>query len=47
MTVRLPREDVEFAKNYSQEHGLTVAEFIDRYLRRMRRIEEGAPSEAL
>ena len=47
LTVRLPREDVEFAKNYAREHGMTVTEFIDRYLRHMRRIEEQPPSEAL
>ena len=47
LTVRLPREDVEFAKNYAREHGITVTEFIDRYLRRMRQMEERPASRAL
>jgi len=33
LTVRLPKEDLEFAKRYAREHGLTVTELIDRYLR--------------
>jgi hypothetical protein len=36
LTVRLPKQDVEFAKAYARAHGLTVTEVIDRYLRRMR-----------
>ncbi|HKK14373.1 MAG TPA: hypothetical protein VKA14_06890 [Gammaproteobacteria bacterium] len=32
LTVRLPREDVEYAR----AHGLTVTEVIGHYLRRMR-----------
>jgi hypothetical protein len=35
LTVRLPREDLEFAKRYAQEHRMTVTELIDRYLRRL------------
>lgn len=41
LTVRLPREDVEFAKRYARAHDLTVTEVIDRYLRRMRVLEPG------
>ncbi|MFV8833335.1 DUF6364 family protein [Aquisalimonas sp. APHAB1-3] len=47
LTVRLPRRDVEFAKTYAKAHGLTVTEVIDRYLRRMRALEESAPSPEL
>lgn len=36
LTIRLPREDVAFAEAYAQAHGLTVTEFIDRWLRRLR-----------
>lgn len=39
LTIRLPRQDVEFAKAYARQHGLTVTEVIDRYLRRMRESE--------
>lgn len=47
LTVRLPTQDIEFAKRYAKEHGLTVTEVIDRYLRRMRALEEGTTSNAL
>ncbi len=42
LTIRLPREDVAFAKAYAQAHGVTVTEVIDRYLRRMRTLESRA-----
>lgn len=47
LTIRLPRPDVEFAKAYAKAHGLTVTEVIDRYLRRMRALEDQAPSPEL
>ncbi|HVT61743.1 MAG TPA: DUF6364 family protein [Thermoanaerobaculia bacterium] len=33
LTVRLPKRDIEFAKQYAQAHRITVTELIDRYLR--------------
>jgi hypothetical protein len=36
LTVRLPKVDLEFAKEYAQAHRLTVTELIDRYLRSLR-----------
>lgn len=33
LTVRLPKRDLEFAKQYAQAHHITVTELIDRYLR--------------
>jgi hypothetical protein len=33
LTVRLPKRDLEFAKQYAREHRITVTERIDRYLR--------------
>ncbi|MFA9462254.1 DUF6364 family protein [Thiohalorhabdus sp. Cl-TMA] len=47
LTVRLPREDVEYAKAYARAHGLTVTEVIDRYLRRLRAADERSPSPEL
>jgi len=47
LTIRLPRQDVEFAKSYAKAHGLTVTEVIDRYLRRMRALEEQTSSPEL
>ena len=43
LTIRLPRKDVEFAKAYAKAHGITVTEFIDRLLRRMRNLERTSP----
>ncbi|GAB4256148.1 MAG: hypothetical protein Kow0092_01970 [Deferrisomatales bacterium] len=40
LTVRLPRAEVEFAKRYAREHGITVTALIDRYFSRLR---AGAP----
>jgi hypothetical protein len=33
LTVRLPKRNLEFAKQYAQAHRITVTELIDRYLR--------------
>lgn len=35
LTVRLPRAEVEFAKQYAREHGVTVTHLIDRYFARL------------
>lgn len=44
LTIRLPRKDVEFAKAFAKAHGITVTEVIDRYLRRMRELDQRSPS---
>ena len=36
LTVRLPKSNLEFAKEYAQAHRITVTELIDRYLRSLR-----------
>lgn len=36
LTVRLPKSDLEFAKQYAEADGITVTELIDRYLRSLR-----------
>ena len=36
LTVRLPKKDLDFAKEYAQAHRITVTELIDRYLRSLR-----------
>ena len=36
LTIRLPKDEVEFAKEYAARHGVTVTALIDRYLRRLR-----------
>lgn len=36
LTVRLPKEDIEFAKQYARAHGLTLTELIDRHFRHLR-----------
>lgn len=47
LTVRLPREDIAFAKRYARANGMSVTEVIDRYLRRMRMLDSRAPSSTL
>lgn len=41
LTIRLPEEDIEFAKKYASKHGITLTELIDRYLKQLRRRPEG------
>jgi hypothetical protein len=36
LTVRLPKNDLDFAKQYAQAHRITVTELIDRFLRSLR-----------
>lgn len=47
LTIRLPVEDVVFVKRYAKANGLSVTEVIDRYLRRMRLLDNEAPPAAL
>ena len=47
LTIRLPKQDVEFAKAYARAHGITVTEVIDRYLRRMRALSDAELSPDL
>lgn len=47
LTVRLPREDLEFARRYARANNLTVTEVIDRYLRRLRALEHDQLSPEL
>ena len=36
LTIRLPVENIEFAKQYAKEHRMTVTELINRQLQRLR-----------
>ena len=47
LTIRLPKEDIEFAKRYAKEHGLTVTEVVDRYFRRLMALESQPASPGL
>lgn len=47
LTIRLPVEDVDFVKRYAKANGLSVTEVIDRYLRRMRLLDNETPPAAL
>ena len=44
LTVRLPKEDVDYAKAYAKAHGLRVTEVIDRYFRHLRALDESTVS---
>jgi hypothetical protein len=35
LTIRLPKADLDFAKQYARTHGLTVTQLIDRFLRQL------------
>ena len=41
LTIRLPEEEIDFAKQYASNHGLTMTQLIDRYLKELRRRSEG------
>lgn len=47
LTIRIPVQDAMFAKQYARDHGITVTEVIDRYLRQLRELEDYSPSPAL
>jgi len=47
LTIRLPREDLEFVKAYAKANRMTVTEVIDRSLRRLRTLDEKALSPEL
>lgn len=36
----MSKQDLEFAKAYAQAHGMTVTEFLRRYLRRLRALQD-------
>ncbi len=36
LTIHLPLDDAEFAKDYAQSQGISIDELIDRYLKRLR-----------
>lgn len=41
LTIRLPEEDIDFAKEYAARHGMTMTQLIDRYLKVLQRRPEG------
>ena len=47
LTVRLPRADVEFVKDYARAHSMMVSDVIGRYLKHLRDLEQHSPSPAL
>lgn len=41
LTIRLPEEEIDFARKYAARHGLTMTQLIDRYLKALQRRPEG------
>ncbi len=41
LTIRLPEEDIDFARDYAAEHGMTMTELIDRYLKSLQTRHKG------
>ncbi len=42
LTMRLPEEEIDFAKRYASRHGLTMTQLIDRYLKELQRRPNGS-----
>ena len=40
LTIRLPEEDIDFAKEYAARHSMTMTELIDRYLKKLQKLPE-------
>lgn len=47
LTIRLPEEDIDFAKQYAATNGITITELIDRYLKALQHLPEGQLSPAI
>ena len=47
LTIRLPKDDIVFVKDYARKHGLSVTEVIGRHLRRMESSAHRQPSPEL
>jgi hypothetical protein len=41
LTVRLPTQDVGFAKEYAKKHGISLTELIDRYFQSLQHAMNG------
>lgn len=41
LTIRLPEEDIEFAKNFASQHGVTLTELVDVYFKGLRTRQTG------
>jgi hypothetical protein len=46
LTLKLPAEEVEFLKDYAQQHGTTVAELFARYVKLLQKIPSRPPHPA-
>ena len=40
MTIRLPAVEIEFAKSYAREHGLTLADLVRRYFQLLQKSQQ-------
>ncbi len=40
LTIRLPKTEINFIKEYAKKHKLTVSEFVQRYIRRLQNYRE-------
>ena len=43
LTVRLPTQDIGFAKKYAKQHGISLTELIDRYFESLQKPLMGKP----
>ncbi len=37
LTIRVPRDNLEFAKKYAKQHGMSLTQLVDRYFQRLQK----------
>ena len=43
LTIRLPKNDLEFAKEYARQHGMSLTQLVDRYFQRLQKAGKIGP----
>jgi hypothetical protein len=46
LTLKLPAEEVEFLKDYAEQHGTTVADLVARYVKLLQKLPSRPPHPA-
>jgi len=43
LTIRLPKDDLEFAREYARKHGMSLTQLVDRYFQSLHKTTQRAP----
>ena len=43
LTIRLPKNDLEFAKEYARQHGMSLTQLVDRYFQSIQKATRKVP----